>query len=200
LVFKIVTQDGTEKGGALSIEVQSRQYEQPIGLSREASSSWFAVQTKTRHEKKVNSELREKGIHSFLPLQREKRRWSDRSQWVESPLFPQYLFVRVPPFDNSRIRVLQTGGVIQFVGEHRRGTPIPDEQIETLQEVVANCIPTARQEFLHIGERVRIRGGALNGVEGILVAIKGDRRLVISVDVIRRSVAIQLNGLEVERV
>jgi transcription termination/antitermination protein NusG len=192
--------DGTEKGGALSIEVHNSRYEQPIGTVLDVPSFWFAVQTRTRHEKKVNSELREKGIDSFLPLHREKRRWSDRSQWVELPLFPQYLFVRVATFDDSRIRVLQTAGVIQFVGEHRRGTPIPDEQIESLREIFAKCIPTARHDFLHIGERVRICSGALTGVEGILVAIKGDRRLVISVEVIRKSVAIQLNGLEVERV
>jgi len=191
--------DGTEKGGVVPIEFHNASHEQPIGAATETRSFWFAVQTKARHEKKVNLELHEKGIHSFLPLHREKRRWSDRRQWVELPMFPQYLFVRVPTFDDSRIRVLQTGGVVQFVGEHRRGTPIPDEQIESLREIVAKGIPATQHEFLHIGERVRIRGGALNGVEGILVAIKGDRRLVISVDVIRRSVAIQLYGFEVER-
>jgi transcription antitermination factor NusG len=165
-----------------------------------AESFWFAVQTRPRHEKKVNSELHEKGIHSFLPVHREKRRWSDRSQWVELPMFSQYLFVRVPMSSESRVRVLQTAGVVQFVGEHRRGTPIPSEQIENLQEIVAKRIPTTQHEFLHIGERVRICGGALNGVEGILMAIKGESRLVISVNVIRKSVAIQLNGFEVERV
>lgn len=114
-------------------------------------------------------------------------------------MFPQYLFVSVPTSDDSRIRILQTAGVVQFIGEHKRGTPIPDEQIQRLREIVTKAIPTTRHEFLHIGERVRICGGALSGLEGILVAHRGDRRLIISVDVIQKSVAIQLNGFEVER-
>lgn len=198
----MVSHDGTEKGGALSVVIQDAPCEPPATASgSEAPAFWFALQTKARHEKKVNSEVREKGIHSFLPLHREKRRWSDRSQWVEVPLFSQYIFVRVPASDDARIRILQTAGVVQFVGGHGRGTPIPDEQIESLQAIVANRIPATAHEFLPLGERVRIRGhGALNGLEGVLVAVKGDRKLVVSVEIIQRSVAIQLNGFEVERV
>ena len=186
----------------MPVLIQNTPTEPPAAATGlEAPSFWFAVQTKARHEKKVNSEVREKGINSFLPLHRERRRWSDRSQWVEVPLFSRYLFVRVSASEDSRIRVLQTAGVLQFVGGHGRGTPIPDEQIESLQAIVSNRIPATPQEFLRRGERVRIRGGgALNGLEGILVAVKGDRKLVVSVDIIQRSLAIQLSGFEVERV
>ena len=159
---------------------------------------WFAVQTRPRHEKKVNSELREKGIHSFLPLHRERRRWSDRSQWVELPMFSQYLFVRVPGTGDARIRVLQTTGVVQFVGATVRGTPIPDEQIEGLLAIVSHRIPTAPHEFLRVGQRVRIRGGVLEGIEGILSAIRNEKSLVVSVDLIQKSVAIRVDGFEVE--
>jgi transcription antitermination factor NusG len=163
-----------------------------------APEFWFAVQTRPRHEKKVNSELREKGIHSFLPLHREKRRWSDRSQWVELPMFSQYLFVRVPGTGDARIRVLQTTGVVQFVGATVRGTPIPDEQIEDLLAIVSQRIPTAPHEFLRVGQRVRIRGGVLEGIEGILSAIRNEKSLVVSVDLIQKSVAIRVDGFEVE--
>ena len=159
---------------------------------------WFAVQTRPRHEKKVNSELHEKGVHSFLPLHREKRRWSDRSQWVELPMFSQYVFVRVPTSGDSRLRVLQTQGVVQFVGATGRGIPIPDEQIESLLAIVSRGIPTASHEFLRVGQRVRIRGGVLEGIEGILSAIQNEKSLVVSVDLIQKSVAIRIEGFEVE--
>jgi transcription antitermination factor NusG len=146
----------------------------------------------------VNSELREKGIHSFLPLLREKRHWSDRSKWVELPMFSQYIFVRVPPTGDSRIRVLQTTGVVQFVGAAGRGIPIPDEQIESLLAIVSRDVPTFSHEFLHVGQRVRIRGGVLEGIEGILTAIQNEKCLVVSVDLIQKSVAIRINGFEVE--
>lgn len=163
-----------------------------------APEFWFAVQTRPRHEKKVNSELREKGIHSFLPLHRERRRWSDRSQWVELPMFSQYLFVRVPGTGDARIRVLQTTGVVQFVGATVRGSPIPDEQIEGLLAIVSHRVPTAPHEFLRVGQRVRIRGGVLEGIEGILSAIRNEKSLVVSVDLIQKSVAIRVDGFEVE--
>lgn len=162
-------------------------------------SMWFAVQTRPRHEKKVSLELAEKGLQSFLPLQCARRRWSDRYKWVELPLFSQYLFVRISPDAEMRIRVLRTVGVIRFAGASGGGTPVPDAQIESLQAIMKQRVPLAPHSYINVGERVRIRGGALNGVEGVLVAIKDDRRLVVSVDLIQRSVAIQLNGFEVER-
>ena len=191
----------SEKGGALSLGIPTVLYQESLSRGAAAATGdffWFAIQTRPRHEKKVNSELREKGIPSFLPLHREKRRWSDRYQWVESPLFAQYLFVRLPILAESRARVLQTAGVVHFVGASGRGTPIPDGQIESLQVIAARQIPTAPHEFLRVGERVRIRGGALEGIEGILSAIKNDKSLVVSVDLIQKSVAIRIDGFDVE--
>jgi len=187
----------SEKGGALFGGIPSA-YEVSCGTVPKARELWFAVQTRPRHEKKVNSELREKGIHSFLPLHRERRRWSDRNQWVELPMFSQYLFVRVPGTEDSRIRVLQTSGVVQFVGASVKGTPIPDEQIEGLLAIVSHRVPTAPQEFLRVGQRVRIRGGALEGIEGIVSVIRNEKSLVVSVDLIQKSVAIRIEGFELE--
>jgi len=191
----------SQNGGALSGGVPSR-YGEALsgGAVPKVPEFWFAVQTRPRHEKKVNSELQEKGIHSFLPLHREKRRWSDRSQWVEVPMFSQYLFVRVPETGDSRIRVLRTTGVVQFVGSTVRGTPIPEEQIEGLRTIVSHRVPTASHALLRVGKRVRIRGGVLDGIEGILSAIRSEESLVVSVDLIQKSVAIRVDGFEVESV
>jgi transcription antitermination factor NusG len=191
----------SEKGEALSLNAANALRERPLSSGTgmpESVPFWFAVQTKPRHEKKVNSELLEKGIHSFLPLHQERRRWSDRYCWVELPLFSQYLFARVPISAESRARVLETTGVVRFVGVHGRGTPVPDEQIDSLQTIAAKRIPMTPHEFLRVGERVRISGGPLEGIEGILSAIRNDRSLVVSVDLIQKSVAIRINGFEVE--
>lgn len=162
--------------------------------------SWFAVQTRSRHEKRVSFGLKEKGIHSFLPFRREKRQWSDRQQWIELPMFSHYVFVQIPTTAEWRVSVLRTSGVLRFAGMPGRGTPVPNEQIENLQAIMSQRIPVAPHEFINVGERVRIRGGALNGMEGILTAIKNDRSLVVSVDLIQKSVAIRIDGFEVERV
>jgi transcription antitermination factor NusG len=192
----------TENGGALSLLIPSATHlnAPSVSAASEVPWFWFAVQTRPRHEKKVNSELREKDIRSFLPLHREKRRWSDRLQWVESPLFSNYLFVKIPLTAESRVDVLRTSGVLRFAGMPGCGTPVPDEQIENLQAIMDQQVPLAQHQFIKVGERVRIRGGALNGIEGILAAIKNDRSLVVSVDLIQKSVAIRIDGFELERV
>jgi transcription antitermination factor NusG len=193
----------TQKGGALSLSMLPMALEESrshaVGAWPE-NPSWFAVQTRPRHEKKVNLGLKEKGIHSFLPLCRERRRWSDRQQWIELPLFSHYVFVQIPLTVESRVSVLRTSGVLRLAGAPGCGTPVPDEQIENLQAIIDQRVTLAPHEFIKVGERVRIRGGALNGIEGILTAIKNDRSLVVSVDLIQKSVAIRIDGFEVERV
>ncbi len=144
--------------------------------------------------------LKEKGFHSFLPMHQERRQWSDRRKWIELPLFSQYVFVRIAENAESRTRVLRTSGVVRLAGAGGHGTPIPDEQIDILQTIANHGIPCAPHAFIRVGERVRIRGGALHGIEGILAAIKNDRSLVISVDLIQKSIAIRIDGFEVERI
>jgi|SRR5580698_4357171 transcriptional antiterminator RfaH len=193
----------TQNGGALSISALNTSTEQlrphVVGL-RLDNSAWFAVQTRPRNEKKVSLGLKEKGVHSFLPLRREKRQWSDRQQWIELPLFSHYVFVQIPPTAESRVSVLRTTGVVRFAGAQGCGTPVPNEQIEYLQAIVGQRIPLAPHEFIKVGERVRIRGGALNGIEGVLTEIKNDKSLVVSVELIQRSVALRIDGFEVERI
>lgn len=173
---------------------------QAAGTAEAHEPMWFAVQTKPRHEKKATAELQEKGIGAFLPLRSEKRQWSDRQRVVELPLFPQYVFVRIAPSLNTRVVVLRTNGITNFVGMRGMGMAIPDEQIERIQTVVARGISVSPHSFLNVGERVRIRGGALDGLQGILTAVNGDRTLVVSVELIQRSLAVRIAGFTVEPV
>jgi transcription antitermination factor NusG len=161
---------------------------------------WFAVQTRSRHEKKAHAELQEKGIQSFLPLFAEKHRWSDRQRVVDVPLFPQYLFVRIAVSSHERISVLRTNGVVGLVGTKGSGIAIPDAQIERIQRVIDQKIPYNPHLYLNVGKRIRIRGGALDGLEGILTAVNGDQTLVVSVELIQRSLAVRITGFDIEPV
>jgi transcription antitermination factor NusG len=162
--------------------------------------AWFAVQTRPRHEKKVTVELQEKGVGAFLPLVSTIRQWSDRSRVVEMPLFPQYVFVRIAQTLHTRVSVLRTNGVTNFVGTRGIGVAIPDDQIERVQTIVTRGIPATPHAFLNVGKRIRIRGGALDGLQGILTAVNGDQTLVVSVELIQRSIAIRLAGFSIEPV
>jgi transcription termination/antitermination protein NusG len=161
---------------------------------------WYAVRTRSRHEKLVARQLENQGIESFLPVVTQVRSWSDRRKEVETPLFSGYAFLRVIHSSDDRVRVLRTQGVVSFVGVHGSGIPIPDHQIEDIRTLVASRIPYEERPFLRVGQRVRVRGGALDGIEGILVAENGDRSLVISVEPIQRSVCVRVAGYDVEAV
>lgn len=159
---------------------------------------WYALHTRSRHEKMVTRQLEERGVETFLPMLTETRRWSDRKKQVQFPLFPGYTFVRLVYAPESRLQVLRTEGVVGFVGSHGQGSPIPQEQIESVQTILKSDVPFAAYPYLKIGQRVRIRGGSLEGTEGILVGKKSDGMLVISIDLIQRSLAIRLHGYDVE--
>ena len=165
---------------------------------REYEARWYAIRTRSRHEKVAAHELSERGIEVFLPLTSSVRIWSDRKQKIELPLFPGYAFVRVGYFSPDRVRVLQATGVAGFVGPNPAGVAIPDEQIEAIRTVLAGRVQVAEHPFLKLGQRIRVRCGALKGVVGILVALNGARNLVISVEPIQRSLSIDLEGYEVE--
>lgn len=162
--------------------------------------NWYAVQTRARHEKSVAYRLQERGVTTFLPLVTETHRWSDRKKVVELPLFNCYLFAKIPPTNVDRLRILQLDGVLSLVGKRGEGTPIPESQIDSVRILLEEKLPWGSHPFLKIGQRVRIRSGALDGMEGILVSRNGDRTLVISVDAIQRSLAVRVEGYDVEPV
>jgi transcription antitermination factor NusG len=158
---------------------------------------WYAIRTRSRHEKMVADQLEKQSIESFLPLVKSTRKWSDRKKEVELPLFSGYSFARLVLFSPDRLRVLRTQGVAGFVGVRGVGIPVPERQIESLRTLLANKIPMTDRPFLQVGQRVRIRGGALDGIEGILAA-QDDRNLVISVEPIHRSLSVCIDGYRFE--
>ena len=159
---------------------------------------WYAVQTRARHEKRIGDELERKSILAFVPTRREAHRWTDRTKMVDVPIFSCYIFVKIPAAPATRLEVLKTPGVFRFVTVNGLPAPIPNEQIESLQTVIASKLPLSPCGFLRIGQRVRIRGGSLDGVEGRLMGVKGDHKLVISINLIQQSVAVTIDGYAVE--
>jgi transcription antitermination factor NusG len=160
--------------------------------------NWYAVHTRARHERAVAHRLCERGVTTFLPTCTEVHRWNDRRKTIELPLFSCYLFVKLIPRNEERQRVLRTESVLGLVGTQGVGTPIPNEQIDAVRLLVKEQLPCCSHPFLKTGQRVRIRGGALEGLEGIFLSRQGERRLIISVDAMQRSLAIQVEGYDVE--
>jgi transcription antitermination factor NusG len=168
-----------------------------IANAAEQEPQWFAIHVRSRHEKKVAEDLQQRGIDNFLPIIRQVRRWSDRKKVVEFPLFSCYVFVRILPAPKSRISVLTSSGVLGFIGPGQ-GTAIPYEQIESIRRLVLNDVHVTPESYVKVGQRVRIRGGALDGVEGVLAGCGKDQKLIVSVDTIQRSISVSLEGYEVE--
>jgi len=158
---------------------------------------WYALHTRARHEKVVEHRLREQGMETFLPTVQEVHRWSDRKKKVEVPLFSCYVFVRCALTPNDRTQVYRVDSVLGFVGSRGIGMAIPDEQIDGVRTVLAQTAPWRSHPFLKVGQRVRVRGGAMDGVEGVFVSENGDHSLIISVDVIQRSLAVRIDGYDV---
>jgi transcription antitermination factor NusG len=161
-------------------------------------SEWFALRTRPRHEKVVTNHLEATGIETFLPLSAQVRSWSDRRKVVQFPLFPGYIFIRTTQSIHTHLRVFQARGVIGFVGPRNEATSIPEQQIEVVRSLIQGQIDCRLHPYLNIGQRVRIQNGALQGLEGILVRVANDHSLVVSVDLIHRSVAIRIEGYEVD--
>jgi transcription termination/antitermination protein NusG len=157
---------------------------------------WYAIQTRSRHEKVVRDQLAAKSITQLLPLWRKRSIWKDRVKFVDVPLFGGYIFGYFPLQD--RLAVLETVGVARIVGINGKPVPIPDEQITAVRTLMEQRLPCSPHPYLVEGMRVRIKCGLLAGAEGILIAKKQRHRLVISVDIIQQAVAIDVDSAEVE--
>jgi transcription antitermination factor NusG len=153
--------------------------------------NWYALQTRTRWESNTAELLRGKGLETLLPTYTTKKKWSDRYKVVEAPLFPGYVFCR---FDvHNRLPVLITPGVISVVGRGKIPVAVDDAEIFSIQAAVASGIQLEPWPYVEIGERVRIKDDVLDGMEGILTSFKGSHRVVISVTLLRRSVALEID-------
>lgn len=163
----------------------------PESSSRECYP-WFALQIRTRREAFAAEHLAGKGYEWFLPVYKSRRLWSDRIKELNAPLFPGYLFCRFDP--QNRLPILKTPGVIQIVGCNRVPIPVDEQEIGAIQTLVASGIPNRPWPFLSAGDKVRIESGPLRGVEGILTHVKGNHSLVLSVSLLQRSVAVDIDA------
>lgn len=155
------------------------------------TSSWFAVYTKPRNEKKVYQRLTEKGVEAFLPLQKKLKQWSDRKKLVEEPLFNSYIFVRVCP--RNYYEVLNTPGIVRYVTFGGRAAAIPERQIEQVKQLLVQDIEleTVAGEF-EVGTMVEVRFGGLKGVTGEIVEHSGKKKVLIRIDHISHSLLVSL--------
>ena len=152
---------------------------------------WFALRVKPRHEKAVGTSLEAKGFNQLVPLYKCVRHWSDRIKVLELPLFPGYAFCRFQFAD--RLNVLHTPGVLGIVTAGKAPAPVQDEEIQAIAAIVASQAPAEPAAFLRTGQSVYVRTGPLAGVLGFLQEIKNKRRLVVSVTLLQRSVAVELD-------
>jgi transcription termination/antitermination protein NusG len=159
-------------------------------------SFWFAIQTRSRHEKVVRDQLAAKSITHLLPLWRKRSIWKDRVKFVDVPLFSGYLFGYFALQD--KITVLETVGVARLVGINGKPMPIPEEQIVAVRTMMEHRLPCSPHPYLVEGMRVRIKCGLLAGAEGILIAKKQRHRLVISLDIIHQAVAVDVDSAAIE--
>ena len=167
-----------------------------MSTERAEQPYWYAIQTRSRHEKVVRDQLAAKSITHLLPLWRKRSVWKDRIKVVEVPLFGGYLFGYFALQD--RITVLETVGVARLVGINGKPVPVPEEQIAVVRTMVEQRLPYDPHPYLVEGMRVRIKRGVLTGAEGVLIAKKHKYRLVISVDIIQQGVAVDVDSADVE--
>ena len=161
----------------------------------QTGSEWYAAYTIARHEKAIARQLDERQIECFLPLYRSWRRWADRRKQIELALFPSYIFVRIQL--TERLRVLQLPGVVRLVTFDGKPALLPQSEIEALRNGLENGIFAQPHPYLQVGRKVRVVRGPLTGAQGILLRKKDKFRFVISIDVLMRSVAVELGAPDV---
>ena len=192
-------------GEAVLSHVTSTSDENLAPVSASASSRlamvqpcWYAVYTCVRHEKTVGRQFAERNVDCFVPLYRSVRRWKDRRKTLELALFPGYVFVRIAL--NERLKVLQVPSVVSLISFNGRPAPIEEKEIELLRQSLATDVRIEPHPYLTVGRRVRLKTGPLAGAEGILVRRKDSCRLVMSIDLLMRSVAVEVDEADVEPV
>lgn len=151
---------------------------------------WFAVLVRTGREKTANLLLENSGYECFLPVSKSTRRWSDRTKVIEVPLFPGYLFCRMNP--HNRLTVLMTPGVMQIVGVGKTPIPVEEEEVAAIQRVQKSGLSAMPWPYMQIGNVAQILDGPLRGLTGIVVKIKSGMKLVLSVNLLQRSVAVEV--------
>jgi transcription antitermination factor NusG len=167
-----------------------------IDFERLVQPRWYALHTRSRHEKVARDQLTAKGITNLLPTWRKRSVWKDRVKMIEEPLFRGYMFGYFAL--QKKLDVLQSVGIVNIVGVNGKAIPVPEEQIQAVKTMVEQRMAYDPHPFLKEGMRVRVKHGVLAGAEGILLTKKHNYRLVISVDLIQQSVAVDIDSAAVE--
>lgn len=161
---------------------------------------WYAVHTRSNFEKRVASELGTKRLQCFLPAVEEVHQWKDRKKLVELPLFPGYLFVRMANSEEARLKVLHTNGTVRILGYGTEIEPIADEEIGAIRRLIGSKVPLLTQPFLREGAWVRVVRGPLRDVEGQLLEVRKQTRLVVSINLLSRSVSTEIDARDAEAI
>ncbi|MGB6482863.1 MAG: UpxY family transcription antiterminator [Candidatus Acidiferrales bacterium] len=177
---------------AVSLSTMDLIGEIPKSLS---TAHWYAAYTSANHEKRVAEQLAQRRVENFLPLYEAVHRWKDRRVRLQLPLFPGYVFVRLPL--SEKLKILQLPGVARLVGFGDRPISLPEEEIESLRRGLRGDVKMEPHPYLSEGRRVRIMRGPLTGMEGVLLRKKGNLRLVLSIDLLMRSIVVDVDAADI---
>jgi transcription antitermination factor NusG len=184
----IVNQNGETPASRFEFPTEPRE--------SDLQQNWYAAYTRANHERAVTAQLAERGIESFLPQYESVRKWKDRTVCLHLPLFPGYVFVRFAIPD--RLRVQQTRGLVHLLSFGGSPTPIPETEVQSIREILSHGVRTLPHPFLRAGRRIRIKSGPLRGLDGILVRRKNRLRLVVSVELILKSMSVEVDEADLE--
>lgn len=162
------------------------------------NTSWYAVRTRSHCEAKSRSLLSEKGIETYLPSFREVHQWKDRKKAIEQPLFPGYLFVKIADYPESRLSVLSSDGVVAILGSGSSIESVPESEIQAVRRLLESGIGCQANPLLREGAWVRVKRGALRNMEGLLVRVKNQTRLVVSITLLSQSVSTEIDVSDVQ--
>jgi len=165
---------------------------------RKLAASWYAIQTRSRFEKVVRDELNARGIENYLPSFTELHQWKDRKTWVEQPIFPGYIFARFVDEGAIPGNLLRTRGAVRILGHGGTIEPVPDREIDSVQRLLNSGNRCFAHSSFCQGAWVRIKRGALTGIEGLLVRVKDGNRLVLSINLLSQSIATEVDVRDVE--
>jgi len=174
---------------------QTNQTNQTNEINQTNHLHWYALRTKSRHEKVVRDQLANLEMDALLPTVKRLSQWKDRKKEIEAPLFSGYCFVRFSP--HEKLSVLGVTGVVEVVGSGSRPEPIPDEEIEALKALMTSVLPYDPHPYLHEGMTVEVVRGPLKGVHGILLRKEKRYRLVLCIQLIQQAAAVEIDGADV---
>jgi transcription antitermination factor NusG len=169
-----------------------------MGEAMSQKHEWYAVRTRSNCETKIRLTLAGKGIENYLPTFREVHQWKDRKKVIERPLFPGYLFARIMDCPESRLCVLRSDGVVSILGNGETIEPVAEKEIEAVRRLLGSTTRCQAHPLLRQGAWVRVKRGSLKNMEGLLVRVKNQTRLVLSITLLSQSVSTEIDASDVQ--